>query len=162
MEPSYSTSVPETPREISQTRTPVRQVTVMVPNAVGTLLQLAKSLHEHQVEILGISLQDTVEATQVRMILSDVSAGEKALASLGYSAILHEVIVIELQEVSRGFCKALSALLEAELNLQHCYSLMIHDSVMGFLVLVLDDLQIGIECLTKAGFKVLSQDELSR
>lgn len=157
-----SNAQPDAPLSVARSRSPVRQLTFMIPNVVGSLSQVVQTLHEQQVEVLGLTLQDASESTRVRMVVSDPDTAAMALATVGYHAILHEILVLELSDVAGGFAKILCALLEGEVNLLHSYSLMIHDQLHGFVALMVDDQSIGEDCLSKAGFKLLSQDQLSR
>jgi hypothetical protein len=48
---------------ITNARQPVRQLTVFLDNRVGTMLALLKLLREHQIVVLGLSLQESAEIT---------------------------------------------------------------------------------------------------
>ena len=52
--------------EITTVGTPVRQIAVFLPNRAGALLSVVRLLGDHQVMVLGISVQDSVDATVVR------------------------------------------------------------------------------------------------
>ena len=56
---------------ITQAASPVKQLTVFLHNRVGALLALVKLLHDNKVEVLGFSVQDAVEMTLVRLVVTD-------------------------------------------------------------------------------------------
>ena len=71
-------------------------------------------------------------------------------------------MVVELREGVHDLGHALSALLTAEINIHHSYPLLARPSGKPVLALYVDDSEVGAESLSKAGFRVLSQGDLSR
>ena len=56
--------------------TPVRQFSVMLPNRVGALASLVKLLRSSSIEVIGLSVQDSRDATIARLVLSDPDMAE--------------------------------------------------------------------------------------
>jgi len=152
-----STSLPTT-----QAASPVRQLSVFLHNRVGALLSLVKLLHDNKVEVLGFSVQDSVEMTLVRLVPTDPDSAEQVLLQHGHSCASRPIVVVELREGAHDLGHALSALLAAEINIHHSYPLMTRPGGFPLLALYLDDPEIGSESLSKCGYKVLSQGDLSR
>lgn len=142
--------------------TPVRQLSVFLHNRVGALMSLVKLLTEHRIEVLGFSLQDTTELALVRLVPSDPESAEMLFIEKGIPHIVFPVTVVELNETEKNLSHALSALLAAEINIDFSYPLFVRPSQRPLLVLHLDSPDVGTEVLTKAGFKVLMQEDLSR
>lgn len=73
------------------------QVTAYLPNKVGALAAAAKALAAAKVNIEGISVVETSDIGEVRMLVSDAGKAEKALAraGLGYSKQAVEVVLLE-------------------------------------------------------------------
>ena len=69
---------------------------------------------------------------------------------------------MEFKEGVHDLAQALSAVLAAEINIHHAFPLMVRPNGKPLLALYLDDYEIGGESLSKCGFKVLTQGELSR
>jgi hypothetical protein len=146
----------------TQATSPVKQLTVFLHNRVGALLGLVKLLHENQVEVLGLSVQDSVEMTLVRLVVSDPESAEQVLLQHGHSCATRTIVVVELKEGARDLGHALSALLAAEINIHHSYPLMTRPGGLPLLALYLDEAEVGGESLSKCGYRVLSQGDLSR
>lgn len=147
---------------ISNPGSPVRQISVFLHNYVGSFLSLVKLLNAHDINILGLSVQDSVELTLVRMVVSDPENAEKALTEQGLSCAARTIIVVEMREGVNDLSHALAALLSAEINIHHSYPLLVRPNDKPLLALYVDDTDIAAESLNKSGFKVLSQGELSR
>lgn len=141
---------------------PVQQLTVFLQNRVGALMSLVKLLGDHQVAVLGLSLQDNTELALVRLIVSAPDDAHLLLIEKGIAHSMIPVTVIELKETETSLPQALSALLGAEINISFSYPLLIRPGQNPVLVLHLDAAEFGAEVLGKAGFKVLRQEDLSR
>ena len=143
-------------------RTPVRQLSVFLDNRVGTFLSLVKLLKENHIELLGVSLLEATEITLLRMVLSDPESAQTVFMERGIPHTDAPLVVVELRETSHDLSHALSVLLAAEINIRFSYPLLTRPSDYPLLALHVDDVEIGSEALSNAGFKVLSQGELSR
>lgn len=142
--------------------TPVRQLTVFLQNRVGALMSLVKLLGDHHIAVLGLSLQDSTELALVRLILSAPDDAGLLFIEKGIAHSVLPVTVIELQETETSLPQALSALLGAEINIAFSYPLLIRPNQRPVLVLHLDSPDFAADVLSKSGFKVLKQEDLSR
>jgi hypothetical protein len=142
--------------------TAIRQLSVFLPNRVGSLMALTKLLHDHHIEVLGLSMQDTTEMTLVRLILSDPEGAGMLFIEKGIPHTDCPIVVIELTESGQRLTECLSTLLAAELNIEFCYPLIVRPKMHPLLALHCDDGEIAAQVLNSSGFRVLSQGDLSR
>jgi len=140
----------------------IRQLSVFLQNRVGALMALTRLLRDHSIEILGLSMQDTTEMTLVRLVLSDPDGAGMLFIERGIPHTDCKIIVVELTESNRRLTECLAALLEAELNIEFCYPLLVRPGLHPLLALHCDDVEIAADVLHRAGFKVLCQEDLSR
>ncbi|MFZ4765161.1 MAG: acetolactate synthase [Roseimicrobium sp.] len=157
-----SVDLPPTHSPITHARSPVRHLSVFLYNRVGALLSLVRRLNEHDIEVLGFSVQDSVELTLVRLVVTDPERAKQVFEADGHPCASKSIIVVELKASVRDLGHALSALLAAEINIHHSYPLLVRPDDKPLLALYVDDVEVGAESLAKSGFHVLSQDELSR
>jgi hypothetical protein len=160
--PSSDISLPSIAGETTRAREPVRQLSVFLQNRVGALLALVKLLNEHDIEVLGLSVQDHLELTMARLVVTDPDQAMTVFEAAGHACASRPIVVVEFKEGVHDFAQALSALLAAEINIHHVYPLMVRPNDKPLLALYVDDYEIGGESLSKCGFKVLTQGELSR
>jgi hypothetical protein len=142
--------------------TAIRQLSVFLQNRVGSLMALTKLLHDHFIEVLGLSMQDTTEMTLVRLILSDPDGAGMLFIEKGIPHTDCPIVVVELSESGRRLTECLSTLLAAELNIEFCYPLLVRPRMHPLLALHCDDGEIAANVLHRSGFRVLSQGDLSR
>lgn len=55
---------------------PARQFSVMLPNRAGALAALVKLLRSYSIEVIGLSMQDSRDATVARLVVSDPDTTE--------------------------------------------------------------------------------------
>jgi hypothetical protein len=72
------------------------------------------------------------------------------------------VVVVELHDGATNLTSCLSALLAAEVNIRQSYPLLARPNSWPLLALHVDDPEVGAGALNQAGFKVLTQGDLSR
>ena len=140
---------------------PVRQFSVFLPNRTGALLGIVKLVNDCLAEVLAVSVQDAVDGTVARMVVSDAEAVATSFIERGIPHSESEVLVVELGEASE-FAPCLAKLWEGEVNVHFCYPLMSRPNGRPALVLYLDDLEFGDSLLSANGYRLLLQDDLSR
>ena len=148
--------------DITTLGTPVRQIAVFLQNRAGALLSVVRLLGDHHVVVLGISVQDAVDATVLRLILSDPDLVETLFIERGIPYSTTEVIVLELIEGATGLAGCLRALLNAETNIHFIYPILTQPNGRSALALCLEDNEFGKSVLLKEGFKLIYQEDLSR
>lgn len=141
---------------------PVKQFSVMLQNRVGALGSLVRLVRSAGVEVIGISIQDSRDATIVRMVVTDFDTVACLFMEKGIPYTTSELVIVALRESGEGMGRCLEALMAAETNVDFGYSLMAHPDRQCLIALHLDDRIFGSEILVRAGFKVLYQEDLSR
>lgn len=140
----------------------VRQLTVFLPNRIGALLSIVDLLKRNHFIVLGLSVKDAVDATVVRLIVSDPDSVETLFIEKGIPCNATELMVVELPEGACQMAECLRELLNAETNIHFIYSILTRPNGRSAIAMCVEDNDFGLEVLNKAGYKTLSQDELSR
>jgi hypothetical protein len=140
----------------------VVQFSVFLQNRVGALLSIVRMLKDASVEVLGLSVQDSVDATIVRIVVSDPDTVGTLFIEKGIPYGTVELTVVELRECSSSLGGCLAALLQAELNVNFAYPLLTRPDGKALLALSVDDPEIATSVLLKCGFRLVNQQDLSR
>ncbi|MBK1833377.1 hypothetical protein [Roseibacillus ishigakijimensis] len=141
---------------------PVRQFSVLLANRAGALVSLTHLLKREHIELLGISVQDSRDATVARLVLSDPDGAEALFMEKGIPHTVSELVVVGFREVGEDLLKCLDTLRLAEVNIDFAYGLLPHPKGLTLMAFHLDDGDFAANVLHSAGFKVLNQQELSR
>ena len=159
MEPESNS--PSAPNEIDS-GTPVRQISVFLPNRVGALLSIVKLLQDRSIAVLGISVQDSVDVTLVRLVTSDPDSVAAVFMERGIAYASADLLVAELKEGAEGLPSCLEVLLEAETNIHFIYPLLNRPNGRAAIALYLEDNFFGRSVLVRNAIKILCQEDLSR
>jgi len=115
-------------------RDPVKQFSIFAENRVGRLNDLVGLFKQNDVHIMAITVLDTTDSAIVRVIVDDP---EKARNVLG-------------------------ALFVAEINVHYVYSFIKRPDNEAALVLNVEDSDVATQALSRCGFKVITQRDISR
>jgi hypothetical protein len=141
---------------------PVRQFAIMLPNRVGALAALVKLLRGSGIEVIGLSVQDSRDATVARLVLSDPETAERLFMEKGIPHTTCEIVVVALRESGPGLLQCLDTLMIAETNIDFAYALMPSPDNHSLLAMHVEDYEFAVAILTQSGFKLMYQHDLSR
>lgn len=142
--------------------TPVRQFSVMLPNRVGALASLVKLLRASHIEVIGLSVQDSRDATVARLVLSDPDAAESIFCEKGIPHTTCELVVIALRESGPGLLQCLDILMVAETNLDFAYALLPGPDGRAMLAMHVEDYDFAVSVLNRSGFMLMYEEDLLR
>jgi len=151
-----------TSEEVSKQRQFVRQFSVMMPNRVGAFSSLSNLLSRREIAVIGLSVQDSSDATVARLVVNDPDAAEELFMEQGIAYTLSELLVVRMQETGADLKKCLTVLYEAETNLDYAFSLMVQHQGHSLLAMYLEDCEFGASVLNQAGMTVVYENELLR
>jgi hypothetical protein len=140
----------------------VKQFSVFLPNKVGAMLEVVKLLNSHHSHVVAISVSESTDSAIARIIVSDPEGVEQLFRNNNVAFGMCEVVVVELREVATQLAKLLASLFMAEVNVHFTYPLLTRPRGLAALALHVDDNECASSVLTGAGFKILSQGEISR
>ena len=140
----------------------VKQFSVFLPNKVGAMLDIVKVLNANSTHVVALSVSESTDSAIARIIVSDPERVEKLLQQKNVAFGVCEVVVVEMREVATQLVKLLAALFMAEVNVHFTYPLLTRPHGLAALALHVDDTDCASSVLMGEGFKILSQDDISR
>ncbi|MEM6280103.1 MAG: acetolactate synthase [Verrucomicrobiota bacterium] len=146
----------------TQDGTSIRQIAVFLPNRPGAFVSILDLLKSNHVVVLGLSVQDSIDNTVVRLIVSDPETVETVFIEKGIPFNSTDLVVVELRDGAEQMPACLRTLLNAETNIHFIYPLLTQPNGRAALALCVEDNQFGDSILSKAGYRVLRQEDLSR
>jgi hypothetical protein len=140
----------------------VKQFSVFLPNKVGAMLDIVKLINAHESHIVALSVSESTDSAIARIVVSDPDRVHDLLRQNNIGFGICEVVVVELREVATQLVKLLAALFMAEVNVHFTYPLLTRPRGLAALALHVDDNECASSVLRGAGFKILSQSDISR
>lgn len=142
--------------------TPVQQFSVMLANRAGALAALVKLLRTSGIEVIGLSVQDSRDATVARLVVSDPETTEQIFMEKGIPHTSCELIVLAMRESGPGLLQCLDTLMVAETNVDFAYALLPSVDGHALLAMHVEDYEFAVSILHQSGFKLVYQKDLSR
>src|SRR5256885_5110242 len=140
----------------------VKQFSVFVPNKVGAMLEIVKLLSAHHAHDVALRVSESTDSAIARIIADDPQRVEKLFREKNIAFGVSQVVIVEMREVATQLVKLLAALVMAEVNVHFAYPLLIRPRGFAAIALHLDDTECASSVLTGEGFKILSQDDITR
>jgi hypothetical protein len=139
----------------------VRQFSVFTANRLGRLRDLISVLGSQEVHVLALSILDASDCSIIRFVTDDPDKARRLLQANDFPFTESELLAVELDS-SVDLPRVMSALLEAEVNVNYLYSFIPHPRDKSILALSMEDLDIAEKILTRHQFRLLRQADISR
>ena len=148
----------------------VKQISIFLEHKPGSLYDLTMTLAENDINIRALTVAETGEMALIRLIVDNFLWTAALLKNSGYHATFNDVIVARISNVPGGLNHILEVLYDANVNIEHTYSIMASKNVLtydnvgllpAYMVFEVDDFAKASDVLKKAGIQIIKQGELS-
>lgn len=140
---------------------PVKQFSVFAENRLGRLYDLTALLKKHNVHVMGITVLDTTDSAIVRLIVDDPDRARELMINNDFPYVECDVLAVEITDESE-LEGVLAALFEAEINVHYVYSFIKRPEGRAAVAINAEDGDVAAQAVTKRGFRVLTQRDISR
>ena len=137
-----------------------KQLSVFIENRQGRLGEVLSVLKTNNVNILSLSLADTTEYGLLRLIVNNPELGKEKLAEDGFSTMLTDVIVLNINHEAGSLQGLLTILSDSGINVEYMYGLSI-DGDEAYVVLKTSDMLKADKVLLNSGVKTLSCEDIA-
>jgi hypothetical protein len=124
------------------------QLAVFLDNRPGTLARTCQALAKDNVNILALSISDSVDHAVVRMVVSDAKKAVKVLQALHATVQEREVIFMDVPNQPGMLARVAEKLAEAGINIEYAYCTSSSSQEIGNLVLRTNDIEATIDALS--------------
>lgn len=97
------------------------QLAVFLENKPGALARMCRALEEEQVNILGLTVSDTVDHSVIRMVVSDTRKALHILEQRNVLVVESDVIMMENDNKPGGLATVAEKLAKAGINIEYAY-----------------------------------------
>lgn len=136
-----------------------KQLSVFIENRQGRLGEVLKVLKDNKVNIMSLSIADTTEYGLLRLIVDKPEDAKNALSKNGFSAMLSEILIIQISHQSGSLQTLLTELTDQKINIEYMYGLTT-EGACASVVLKSSDLGLAEKVLTDIDVKTLSIEDL--
>lgn len=140
---------------------PAKQFSVFTANRLGRLHDLIGFFASRNVHVLALTVLDSTDSAILRLVMDDPDKARELLREQGFAFNESDVLVVEM-DAATELGRLMTALLEAELNINYLYSFIPHPRGKSLLALSMEDNEMAEQVLKKHQFRVLKQSDISR
>lgn len=138
----------------------VPQVSVFLENRRGRLHEASDVLAKAGVNLVTLALADTADFGVMRFIVADPAKAVETLKQKGFTAIINDVLAIEVPDRPGGLAEILEVLDAADVNIEYIYAFSQSSRDQAVLVFRFTDTDAAIEALQRAGINILRRPDL--
>ena len=124
------------------------QLSIFLDNRPGTLARTCQALAKEGLNILALSISDTVDHAVVRMVVNDAKKAAQVLKALHATVQEREVILMDIPNQPGALAKVAEQLAEAGINIEYAYCASSASQEIGHMVLRTNDLEATIDVLS--------------
>lgn len=138
----------------------LRQFAVFVENRVGRLHELLRLFESHEIRVVALSIANSVDCAFVRIMVHDADRGREILQLSKFAFAENDLIGVELPDGPQPFVQICLALLQAELNIQYTYPLLVQRGGRGVIAMYVDDVDLALRTLEEKGLRIVTESDL--
>jgi hypothetical protein len=137
----------------------VRQFNIFVENRLGGLLHVVKGFETTDIRIVSLTVVDSADCAIIRLVLSDPERAYEILKQSKLAFTESDLLVVKLPEGPQPLLHITKALLQAEVNINYAYPLLVGPNGSPGLALRVDDLEVALKTLSHQGFTLFNEDD---
>src|SRR6185503_9748015 len=139
---------------------PVIQFSIFTPNRLGRLHDLIRLLGARSVHVLALMVLDTTDSAIIRIVVDNPDEARELLVQENFPFTESSLVVVEVNPTDLN--RLMSALLEAELNINYLYSFIPQPDGKPLVGLSMEDNDTAEQALRRHQFRTLRQVDISR
>ena len=124
------------------------QLAIFMDNRPGMLARTCQALARAKINILALSILDTVDHAIVRMVVDKPKDAEQALSNMHAMVQCRDVVFLDVPNQAGELARIAERLTEAGINIEYAYCTASASHSAGALVLRTNDLEATISALS--------------
>ena len=140
----------------------LKQLTIFVKNQQGALVEITDTLAKGGVNLRALSIADTKDFGILRLIVNDTKKASELLAGEDYLIKTTDVVGVKIGDAPGKLSSALKVLDDNNINMEYLYAFMTRTEKHAYVVLRVEDNDKAETALTKAGFHIITDDDVNK
>jgi hypothetical protein len=127
-----------------------KQLSVFLENKPGRLSQLCSTLGDNGINIMAMSIHDTVDHAIIRLIVDNATKAHLILEHEGVYTIAQDVVLLDIDNKPGIISTIAKRLFRADINIEYAYCTATKNQEHGCLVIKTTDPEQTLEILEDA------------
>ena len=138
----------------------VTQLSAFVANKPGHLQKVLKVLADENINIISLTIAETVDFGILRMIVNDSEKGYKALKENNITASITDVLALEIADTPGSLYKTLDVFARMNLNIEYMYAFTEKRQDKAVMIFRFEDIDTAKTALKDNGYSIVSKIEI--
>lgn len=137
----------------------ITQLSVFLENKAGTLDDMLDTLRQADIQLIAITIADTVEYGICRIICSEPAKAYRVLKDANVAVTKSDVFALEVENRPGGAAKAISTISAEGIGISYLYSFIVRDRCL--LIFRTDDTEKTREVIRRSGLASIDDSALA-
>lgn len=137
----------------------VEQVSVLLRNEPGVLKKILESISNGNINILGLTINETAAFGELRLVVSDTKKTTEILKKMDLSHNVVKIIVVDLKDRPGELLEIARLLSENDVNIDYIYTLS-SGTQSAFIAIKTWDMAATEEILLANGIKIVALSDI--
>jgi hypothetical protein len=124
-----------------------KQISIFLENKPGTLADVTQSLQSENINILAMTVSDTIDHAVVRMMVDKPGEAIHRLEDQNLLVVENDVIVVDLENEPGALANMADRLSEHNINIEYAYCTASPAQKKGMMIIRVDNPQEALELL---------------
>lgn len=124
-----------------------KQISIFLENKPGTLADVTESLQDESINILAMTVSDTIDHAVVRMMVDKPGEAIHRLEEQNLLVVENDVIVVDLENEPGALANMADRLAEHNINIEYAYCTASPAQQKGMMIIRVDNPQEALELL---------------
>lgn len=128
-----------------------KQISIFLANRPGTLADVTEELNDQSINILAMTVSDTVDHAVVRMLVDKPGEAVHRLEDRGLLVVENDVLTVDLENKPGALADVSRRLADHEINIEYAYCTANPSQKKGMMIIRMSDPNEALELLEDDG-----------
>jgi hypothetical protein len=138
----------------------VTQLSAFVANKPGHLQKVLKVLADENINIIALSIAETIDYGILRMIVNDPEKGCDVLKKNNITSSLTDVLALEIDDTPGSLYKALDVFAQMDLNIEYMYAFTEKRDGKAVMIFRFEDIEAAKSALSDKGYNIVRKIDI--
>jgi hypothetical protein len=138
----------------------VTQLSAFVTNKPGHLQKVLKVLADENINIITLTIAETMDFGILRMIVNDPDKGYKVLKEHNITSSITDVLALEIDDTPGSLYNALDVFAKLNLNIEYMYAFTEKREGKAVMIFRFEDIEAAKKALNDKGYNIVRKIDI--
>jgi hypothetical protein len=138
----------------------LKQISVPIENSHDRLYELTSALNDNGIDLRALTLVDTGNYGELRILVSDVAAARQILLQRDMPGRIEDVVAVEIENTAGQLSKLIEKLMDADIKIKYSYACAGGNLGKTAMIFCFNDNDKAIQVLTEKQIRPLEYNRI--